>query len=390
MSEELLEYKSIKYWMDSLATEKNRYKCIKWFPKFLKYCEAQGYPHNPDEIIAQRREDLKSDDPKIRRRWEHICKAFYHKLYEEYEQAGKSTYTPWTILSVVRGFFSHHDYDLKFKRNELKQPYRAVKEHIPTNIEIRAMYMCADSWLDKALLLTAYQTGLSEIDICELNIEDVDWNEEPPIYFEKLRQKTKILTQTCFGYDVVNAIRRMLRVRGNPKTGPLFLTRKGSRFEVRWIRHNIQKLAKRAEIGNGKRFAPKNLRTAFSNAMEEAGVNKNIVEAMLGHKLPYAGAYSKHPKPVIVAAYKQGYEKLSIDEREETEQQRQFLVEMIQEQNRKIKALESVLKATPRRLDANETKLVQLETEIAGYKELIGRLIKALEEHGITLEEISA
>lgn len=347
----LLEYATVQYWMETLKTKRNKAKCLEEFPKFLTYIKM-----TPDEIIEQRREDLKSDDNKIRRRWEHKVKTWYHSEYEKYQKDGKSTWTPFTTLTVVRSFFAHNDYALQFHRGELKQARSVIKEYVPTNEDLRAMYDTAETHRDKALLLVLSQSGLSQIDVSQLNIEDIlPQLKEDLVYIEKIREKTGVKIQTCLGSECCEEIRLMLKVRNYPTEGALFVTHKGKRMNSRFINDAIKRIAETSEIGqNGQRFFTKNLRDYFRDCLERAKLGRNVIDRMMGWKASGARDDYAISKYTIVDAYKSAYLYISLNTYHKREDKLTRIVidqgDMLAYQGKVIQGLtESINSSDPRK-----------------------------------------
>lgn len=308
------EYESVEYWFKTLRTQATKDKSKAWFPHFLKHVQL-----SPDEIIAQRREDLKSDDAKTRARWEDEVKAWYHDEYERYEKEGKSSYTPFTVLTVVRSFFAHNRYPLLYSKGEIRAPKGKTKDYIPTNEDIRAMNNLSERWKDKSLLLALVQSGLSESDVVAINIEDFNgkWK-EPWIYYEGHREKTEVVFQTCFGEDWINASEKMLALRGYPHEGPLYVQETGpeagKRMKVKGVRKVIKKLFENAEIETGnEKFYVKNLRDVFSDALDRAEIKEKVATRMMGWKLGGAKSHYKISRFTIVEAYKKAWKYLTIN-----------------------------------------------------------------------------
>ena len=319
---ELMKTNAIKTWMKTLRTERNKDKCKREFPKFLKYLKKQGLPYNPDEIIAQRRNDLRNDDPKIQARWEDIVKPWYHEEYHRFEKEGKSSWTPFTTLNAVRSFFAHHRYGLKFLRGELLQPIASKRKYVPSVEDLRAMVSFAENWKTKSLILGLSQSGLSPIDLCALNIEDFNGKlEEDWVYLEGHRTKTKELYQTCLGIDWINATEKMLALRGYPNKGPLYIQEAGratgKRLTPRGVRDAIGKVWDACEITTGEEvFEIKNLRDYFENALRRAKVESfghGTIKRMMGWKLAGAESHYKILPDTIIDAYKGAYKFLTIN-----------------------------------------------------------------------------
>jgi site-specific recombinase XerC len=139
---------------------------------------------------------------------------------------------------------------LSFGRGELTVEVSEkviAQKWVPSNIEIRVLYSQA-SVRDRALLLALYQSGFSEIDISSLNIENLNdiYNHEGHLFIEKRREKTNQIQATCISAEAVHDIKAMLKERGSPKEGALFVTPKGKRLSVRFINQAMKKPAKKA------------------------------------------------------------------------------------------------------------------------------------------------
>ena len=59
-------FESVKYWMDSLpGADRTGSTKYGWKLRLRKYCEWLG--KTPDELIAERKQELKSEDMKVQR-----------------------------------------------------------------------------------------------------------------------------------------------------------------------------------------------------------------------------------------------------------------------------------------------------------------------------------
>lgn len=372
----LLRFKSVQYWMRSLRTDGNRKKCLKAFPKFVRWLQRRGEIWNPDEIVKSRADDLKLplDNPK-RYRWEDLTKFFYHELYDKFVAEDKSTWTARTKLSAIQSFFSHHRLNLRFKRGELKIASTKREKRVPKIEDIRVMYEVAESWRDKALLLTLAQTGMSEVDVGSVDIEDViDDLSKPPLYYERRRTKTRHkggLIQTCFGSEACEAISMMLKLRGTPHTGPLFISHKGARMTSRFINEAIKRLAEYAELED---FQTKDLRDFFGDALDHAGVAGKFKEVMMG-RVPWgAEKYYRISKYTIIDGYTKTYQYLRINAHARPKEQlEQVAIEM-----KRLMAI--VASENPRvELAKYVDELRQVSPSIVGptsFKELLKRALE--------------
>lgn len=303
--------KSVEYWLEGLA-KKTKENYTQDFPHFLKRCEELGLTTNPDEILALRKQDRLSEDPKTRRRWEHIIKSWYVEMYEDKNIA---PYTASSKLRTVRSFFARNEYDLKFKKQELPAPHPIQVEYIPTNEEIRVMFELASSTRDRALLLVLTQTGLAIEDVASWDIERFrDVLKSETHYFEYYRGKTKILVQGCLGEDCCVALRNYLTTRNHPSEGPVFVAgtfHSGKRITRRTITEAMQKLADLAELPSN--FKVKYLRDHFRDCCERANIPSETTKAMMGWTRAGASKFYRISKYTVIEAYKKAYQYLTIN-----------------------------------------------------------------------------
>jgi len=176
----------------------------------------------------------------------------------------------------------------------------------------------------KAIFTTLLQTGLSEIDACALNIEDVEKElGNPPVYIEGYRQKTSVPFQTCIGEDACVAIRKYLTLRGNPKKGILFETKFEERMTPRAIREALEPVEKVIP-----HFKVKMLRDMFHDSLERGNVTQNTSRRMFGHELGVTGKYQFSPH-TIKAAYLRAYPFLKINDVTRTASRDKSIAELV-------------------------------------------------------------
>jgi site-specific recombinase XerD len=308
----LEQYESVQYWLEGLGKGTTQlYKQL--FPRFLQYCKTIDLPANPDKLIEMRKQDLKSEDRQTQKRFEHLTKIWYLKLLEQFKKEGKSEGHAYNHLKAVMSFFSRNDMPLRFKKREIPQPKKKIKYITLTIEDIKTMVEHSESLRNKALLLTLLQTGLSPIDVCALNI-DGDFYErinKPPLYIQGYREKTDIPFQTCIGEDACIYIKRMLKNRGNPTSGALFLSHKGKRLTPRFVNEALNELAEKVGI---KDFEVKHLRDMYNDAIARAKLSKKVEDRLMGHELGGArGSYWLSPT-TIREAYLEAYQYLTINQ----------------------------------------------------------------------------
>ncbi len=317
--------KAVVEWFKLINAKLTKINYSREFPKFLEFVKATTKYRTPSEIIESRHEQKRSTDQNQVRYWEDVGKKFALALNKENYRVN----TKISFLRTTMSFFSKHHARLEYSRGELfgllepTQEEKASKEWIPTNEEIRLLYRMASSARDRAIILTLYQSGFSEIDLTEMRIQDFPFYDEKgswkiplseDVYHERLREKTNIAQKTCISREALEEIRIMLQQRGFPKEGSLFVSMKQQRtLDVREIHDILKQLVERAFNGKVKLWKTKHLRDAFMNALLQARIPQEVKDSMVGHKREGAREAYGLTEQTIKTAYSEGFKFLTIN-----------------------------------------------------------------------------
>jgi len=401
---------AIQYWMDSLPG-KDGYHTTKyqWKHNLFKFCEWAD--KTPDELIAERKEEAKSDDGKVQHRKEMLVKKYLKHLEEERQLAPN---TRRTYFTAIRSFFQRNYLPLTFMRRE-GPPLMRVQEgsRAATKQEIKKMCDVSNPRI-RALILFIKDTGLAESDVAKMNIgglgvktlEEVEALKAPvPIMVR--RKKTKVLTMTFLGSEALEALKTTfeIRARGSPEIkirrygmhevkggippetltveSPLFRsygkflhTLKGKGEIAHLTPHAISVLIRKAAITAGvwrKGFSAHALRRYFQTTLETVGINGNWIKIMMGHKLPGPeDAYSRPTVEMLMEAYKRAMGALSISE---TAEQR-TRVEMLETQVQDLLLNGQRKEAEIQKLKNDLATTALLEARINKLEELLKKYVK--------------
>lgn len=386
-----LEDKHVKQWFKIIGTERTIKNYKREFPKFLEFIKM-----SPTEIIESRLDDLTSRDIMKRRHWEFEVIKYMHHL----ENQGLKSKTVTGYLRTVRSFFSKNGVKLVFSRGELKpkptEKERAERKWCPKNEEVRVIYRHAKTPRDRALTLVLYQSGYSPIDTSLMRIEEFhfydsngEWKikEDEHLYYFRMRHKTDIYQCTCLSLECLGDIRDMLKERGFPKEGFLFVSFRDKPLGTRGINDAMKSIVERAFPNRVEEWQTKNLRDSYKAGLLSANITEELVDLMFGHKRKGAKSHYGSPEVLeqpITEAYKKAFKWLQINGyTTQTVQARQFkqleqkldstattLSEIVTKQQNKINELTSVIKTM---------------TKIQG-KELLNR---ALKEMGLSPDKIT-
>lgn len=179
-------------------------------------------------------------------------------------------------LSALRSYYNFLydeeiiDRNIAEKINLIEEEEREQK-NVPSQEHVFKVLDKIDDIRDRALLETLYATGIREGELCSLNIEHVDFNNQ---LITILKGKGKKGGKTRVIPISKTALKWIKAYLGARKSGPLFLNNRSDRLGERSV-YNI--------VTNYFGFSPHNLRHAFATHMIKKTGNLKGVSQMLGH-----------------------------------------------------------------------------------------------------------
>jgi len=282
------EYESVRTTLTGLS-ERTRSNYLLVIPEFCKFVGK-----DPDQIIAERREHMKSDDEKVKRTYERLITEFYGHLKKRMAENSAFIYT-----AAIRGFFSRNYLKTSFRRGDLRAPKTESNDYIPTLGEMKEIVDAADI-RDKAIILLAMQTGIAPVDVVGLKratFEMAMQRGEPPMALGWLeREKTRVKYHPFLFSDSARAIKRYLQNRKDEAPW-LFVERTGEQMSERNLNDIFQKAAKRAGIKVPEDMSLRIYccRHIFETQMGNAGIPQTWIDLMMGHVT--AGSRGKYVAP---------------------------------------------------------------------------------------------
>jgi integrase len=305
------------------------------------YCKWRGL--SPREVIEEaKRVGVKKT--------EHKLKEFYDWLRTDYvipEKGGKrkgekglAPRSAGRVIEDVRVFYKENDIPI----GDLHLPTpRKLKENFRKFLsaqDVKRMMDVCERLRDKVIILCAFQAGLGMKELISLNYGDVAEGldkGEIPLTLHLIREKEGIEYYTFLGEDAVNILRCYIKLRRKgsrylspediKNDSPLFISESNRRRSERvrayegGINRAMQAVALKAglisEEEKGRTLNTAGihaLRASFSTILRDQGVPSDYVEEMLGHKLPYDGAYMRATVNRLKEAYLKAYLALSIKE----------------------------------------------------------------------------
>ena len=347
---ELLEYESVKRWMNKVSRNSSSQNTQKTYLLNLRrYIEWFG--KNPDEMIEERKQHDTSNDKTVKMIHEDRINEFFTEIEQE-----KSRNTAVSIFKVVKSFYSANHFPLK---TATPRTWTTFTDKVPSLDEIHKMVEASESPVQKALILFSAQSGqrvgiLTAMTYGMLK-EALDGSESPAsIYISsdlrdrKGRRVNKNRREYTFfvGRDTIHALKMYVEYMENKgyvfnDDSPLFVTDKMYSYrefagkevegesEYRPMnRKAINTLVRRAAMraglisregektANGRpKYAIHHhvFRKFWQTAMEQAGVAKPWYEYMMGHALGKLDlAYSRPTVTRLREAYVKAQPYLSV------------------------------------------------------------------------------
>jgi len=361
----------VKKWLENRAKNSpSTYKVyLVAFRKYLQFTKQ-----TVEELIEEINEEFKKS-PTERGEIERKVKAFYYWLVNELRLAEK---VGATYVGAIMSFYRTYNYRVNVSiRKELKPAVKHRKVNL-TPEDIRKMVNHAKSPRDRAIILVLAQSGMDLSTLCSLKVRDV-WkglqDSEVPLRIHLIRRKEKVEYDTFLGHDAIEALKTYLKERqakeGNlDLDSPLFVKEGTKRKKIEGITPRlIEKIFREIAVESGlvskeeikqtnwNPYRPHALRRFFADRLRVAGVNEEAINYMLGHKLPYGGAYFGQAH----IQYKENMHMLAIFQNAETMTE---LKEKLKEQDELIKGLQNTITQLTSQNLALENRLRQIELRL--------------------------
>jgi len=303
-------------WFESLEADKSGslHTQILYARALKELCDYCG--KNPDELIDQRKQDLKSEDEAVKRSAEEILKRFYiHKARKTSRQ------TAATYHGIIRSFYKTNYYPLM-----TKTPKAVERKIRPITLEdLRKMDASADE-RERAIIRVMKDSGISREDLHELTYGHVRRELEAGSQFIHLnvtRKKEGINYETYIGPNAVEALKATLNIRRNQgeiltDNSPLFAKIKG---EGHLTPVAISLILLRLSKRTGIKISAHRLRKFFETYMAIGKVHPLVLKYWMGHSLgsDIEARYIIPTEPDQRALYMEAYKQIDLTPKPEAE-----------------------------------------------------------------------
>ncbi len=261
---------------------------------------------------------------------------FYHYLTVT-RKTPLASKTAHAYIGAIRSFYSKNNVEVKFGKNEIPKPNVRYERRLLSRYDVLKLTQVAEkNSRNKAIIVCMYQSGMDVSTLLSLDVSHVQnqlRSGKKRILLRVVRQKTRVKYRTFFGRDATQYLRTYLETRGNLKAhDPLFVGRYNDRLKPLSVHKMLKILVVKAKLLTEAELKPFNpmgshaLRESFSKTATGAGFNSNIIDGLLGHKLPYGGAYSRLSDSELERVYADLEPRISLSE---TQQDKSYLTPLI-------------------------------------------------------------
>ena len=306
---------SIKRMLSNIAAKKGRAVSEStretYFIYIRRFCDFCGM--NPDELIDERKRDVKNDDIFIVRRHEEKLKEFANYLREE----GYSSNTIATATGAIKSLYTSNYHPMVQVHFPSGSPERVYK--IPTKEELRQVIDLAHRPWHGAFMMLTKDCGISLQDMLALklidgspiygSISDQLKKGQVPIHIHITREKARIKYDTFLGEDSFEMLNNDAIF---PDMASTALSHNKKLFP--YTDSSIQDAMK--TLGNKlgwTSFTPYSLRKWFRTQLTLSDMNEALIETMMGHSLGRVKeAYLVPPPQKLIELYKKHYPALKL------------------------------------------------------------------------------
>jgi integrase/recombinase XerD len=205
------------------------------------------------------------------------------KYYDALLKEGKKASTVMNVLAALRHYYHFIDKDL-----DLRPPKQHVKQiNFLTVVEAKSLLYKIDNYRDYAMVLVMLYGGLRVSEVCNLDREDIDF-EEFTISVRNTknrRDRTVMVTEKC-----IRAIQQYLETRKDTDK-PLFFSKRKRRISRNQVCRLVKKYAIMAHLRvyeeNGvtkTKVSPHTLRHTAATNLIANDCDVVVVQQHLGHR----------------------------------------------------------------------------------------------------------
>jgi len=248
-------------------------KFVEWYGKSL------------DEILAERKQDLASEDATQRKRFVREIEKFHKWLLTPQQDRDKySINSARTSTLGILQFFRFFEMPITIEKgSSVSQTVETTSDFVPTVDQYRAMFNCADL-RGRTVLSMALDLAWRISDFLEIKKSDIlDLNQETPISFERVTEKEKVIAKSFLSAETVELLKTYVPTLKAENTF-LFQSSTAHHLDPETVGDILKGLAKKANIviPQGKRLRFHAFRKRFLSTCADLKIDVNTAKLLVG------------------------------------------------------------------------------------------------------------
>lgn len=248
-------------------------KFVEWYGKSL------------DEILAERKQDLASEDATQRKRFVREIEKFHKWLLTPQQDRDKySINSARTSTLGILQFFRFFEMPITIEKgSSVSQTVETTSDFVPTIQQYRDMFNCADL-RGRTILSMALDLGWRIGDFLEIKKSDIpDLTQETPIAFDRITEKEKVIAKSFLSAETVELLKTFMPTlkAENPY---LFQSNSHNHLDPESVGDILKSLAKKANITipKGKRIRFHAFRKRFLSTCADLKIDVNTAKLLVG------------------------------------------------------------------------------------------------------------
>jgi site-specific recombinase XerD len=248
-------------------------KFVEWYGKSL------------DEILAERKQDLASEDATQRKRFVREIEKFHKWLLTPQQDRDKySINSARTSTLGILQFFRFFEMPITIEKgSSVSQTVETTSDFVPTIQQYRDMFNVGDL-RGRTILSMALDLGWRISDFLEIKKLDIpDLTQETPIAFDRITEKEKVIAKSFLSAETVELLKTFMPTlkAENPY---LFQSNSHNHLDPESVGDILKSLAKKAniKIPQGKRLRFHAFRKRFLSTCADLKIDVNTAKLLVG------------------------------------------------------------------------------------------------------------
>jgi len=238
-----------------------------------------------DQILEERRLDIASGDFMRSMHFSRELEAFHKDLLTETQEHKKFSINSARNYCIgTKQFFKFYGFPLVNLSGEISKTVLTTKDFVPTIQQYRDLFNASKTIQQKVIISMSLDLAWRIGDLVSLRKDQLpDLTQEPPIPFDLVTEKEKVLAKSFLSLETVELLKTYLETL--PKENPyLFPANHERHLDGETINYHLNEIAKTAhiKIPEGKRLRNHCARKRFLSECANLKIDPNTARILCG------------------------------------------------------------------------------------------------------------